>query len=453
MMSPNQEGSRAVDAAVGGGGSQSLDPQVQAKDQAIRKLEAQLAARSQEAWRAKHLLALILSSRSYRWARALAKTYACVRHPRVGITVIRRKIHTPRPVRRFWQLLSQRRHRMAELAGAPSSAQQAQAPSRWRSQALSTPHFPIPTTGTGKRVCIVIQQFFDEHGENMFCGGAERYLIELERLSRDLGYEPEVYQSGASHWVRNYHNLRVIGLDTGGNQTRLNQVFHSEVPPGALTIYLAFSLAAPLWHPRSIGVSHGIYWDDEHALANALDREMHVFTVIEALEHATAVVSVDTSTINWVRGTQVDLAQKLIYIPNFVDTEKFRPSPESKTPRRLVVLYPRRLCRARGFWLFHDVLPELAEQYPQVDFHLVGKADAREEAAVRALIERYSGRVRWYSLPPERMSDAYRVADISIIPTVHSEGTSLSCLEAQASGNAVIATTVGGLTDLVGRQS
>jgi glycosyltransferase involved in cell wall biosynthesis len=52
-------------------------------------------------------------------------------------------------------------------------------------------------------------------------------------------------------------------------------------------------------------------------------------------------------------------------------------------------------------------------------------------------------------LPPEQISEAYRLADISIIPTIQSEGTSLSCLEAQASGNAVIATTVGGLTDLI----
>jgi glycosyltransferase involved in cell wall biosynthesis len=298
-------------------------------------------------------------------------------------------------------------------------------------------------------VCVVIRQFFDEHGENMFCGGAERYLIELERLLRDLGYHPEVYQSGAGHWVRSYNGLRVVGLDTGGNQARLNRVFHTEVPPGALTIYLEFSLAAPYCHPNSIGVSHGIYWDDEHALAGALEREMLAFTVIEALEHASTVVSVDTSTINWVRGTQAGLAQKFIYIPNFVDTQEFRPSPESGSRERLVVLFPRRLNRARGFWLLCDVLPELVWQFPGVDFHLVGKGGPREEAEARSFVRRYSGQVRWYVLPPERMSEAYSAADIAIIPTVWSEGTSLSCLEAQASGNAVIATTVGGLSDLV----
>ena len=41
------------------------------------------------------------------------------------------------------------------------------------------------------------------------------------------------------------------------------------------------------------------------------------------------------------------------------------------------------------------------------------------------------------------------ISHITLIPTVHSEGASLSCLEAMACGNAVIATNAGGLTDII----
>ncbi len=47
------------------------------------------------------------------------------------------------------------------------------------------------------------------------------------------------------------------------------------------------------------------------------------------------------------------------------------------------------------------------------------------------------------------MSNVYKNYDISLIPTLYSEGTSLSCLEAQASGNVVIATNIGGLPNLI----
>ena len=47
------------------------------------------------------------------------------------------------------------------------------------------------------------------------------------------------------------------------------------------------------------------------------------------------------------------------------------------------------------------------------------------------------------------MHEVYESTDISLIPTLYSEGTSLSCLEAMASGNVVIANRIGGLTDLI----
>ena len=49
----------------------------------------------------------------------------------------------------------------------------------------------------------------------------------------------------------------------------------------------------------------------------------------------------------------------------------------------------------------------------------------------------------------DEMVEVYQNTDISVIPTLFSEGTSLSCLEAMACGNAVIATNVGGLPNLI----
>ena len=50
---------------------------------------------------------------------------------------------------------------------------------------------------------------------------------------------------------------------------------------------------------------------------------------------------------------------------------------------------------------------------------------------------------------PDEMNKAYQNADITLIPSLYSEGTSLSCIEAMACGNAVIATRIGGLSDLI----
>jgi glycosyltransferase involved in cell wall biosynthesis len=298
-------------------------------------------------------------------------------------------------------------------------------------------------------VNVLTPLFFDFDGKNMYCGGAERYLIELNRIIRKLGYETAVYQCGSSSWVRWYNDLCVEGLPALGDIELLNREFHRRVPPGALTIYFAFSYAFPDAHPNSLGISHGIWWDHaayqypEHKNKSMRDR------ILKAFSNCRHIVSVDTNTINWVRATDVNQSGKMTYIPNFVDLDAFTPSNNKTDPNNIVILYPRRLYAPRGFSLVAELIPYFCRRYANVEFHFVGKGDAAELEHVGRLVEQYPGRVRHYHLEPEDMHKAYQAADITLIPTVASEGTSLSCIEAMASGNAVIATDVGGLTDLI----
>jgi glycosyltransferase involved in cell wall biosynthesis len=430
----------------------------------LKRLKVQLAEREEERDRLQQQLVRILESRRYRHAERMAKVYRGILGPGYALSLVRQKIRRATPRRILWQVARRGLHRMpAPLRDrirlvyhrylrrshvAPPVVATAENDAG-EFHVIPAPHIKITPQWPDNRLCIVIHQFFNQIGEDMFFGGAERYLIELARLAKDLGFEPEVYQSGNGHWVRHYNDLRVIGLDTGGDKSLTNEVFHAQVPAGALTIYLAFSLASPLYHARSIGISHGIYWDHENHLGTGIARECTFSEILGAMDHVLAMVSVDTSTMNWVRGTRCDLVRKFRYIPNFVDTDEFRPGPRNTDPDRVIVLYPRRLYGARGFWLVEEILPNLLDRFPSAVFRFVGKAEAREEERVRSLVRQYPGTVDWYSLPPERMSEAYQGVDIALIPTVHSEGTSLSCLEAQASGNAVIATNVGGLSDLV----
>ncbi len=303
-------------------------------------------------------------------------------------------------------------------------------------------HTAIPSS---QRVFILTYTFFDFDGKTIYAGGAERYVLELARLLRERGYVPEVVQCGNGYWVRYYDDLRVTGVDVGGDATRLPDVFHGMPHQAALVIYSPFSLAvsAPPGEAE-LGISHGVFWDCADFQANRPAMEaLHT-----ALARLGTVVSVDTNTINWARASTAAYAEKFIYLPNFVDTEAFRPVQRERGDE-MVILYPRRLYRPRGYWLVADALPEILTRYPRAVFHFVGQADSNEEAHVRELMVRYPGRVRWDTLPPEEMPRAYQEADITLIPTLHSEGTSLSCLEALASGNAVIATDVGGLTDLI----
>ena len=305
---------------------------------------------------------------------------------------------------------------------------------------------PQPLQPLGMRpgvVNIVTYLFLDQHGHQTMGGGAERYLIELAAVIRDMGYKPEIYQCGRTRWSREFEGISVHGLDCAGGIHELNRTFHTEVPPGELTIYSSFHAAQPYFHANSLGISHGVFWDQQ-----AFQTAEMLASVRAAMGNCRRIVSVDTNTMNWVRGNYAELGERFVHIPNFVDSDVFRPSA-SRDSERVVVLYPRRLYAPRGFWLVAEVVPSLLEAYPQLEFHFVGQAEAKETSAVRSLQAKFGDRVRWEFIEPGKMPLAYQQADITLVPTLASEGTSLSCLEAMASGNAIITTNVGGLPELV----
>jgi len=297
-------------------------------------------------------------------------------------------------------------------------------------------------------VRVVALTFFDEEGNEVYFGGAERYLLELSGLLASMGYRTELVQRARAPWVRWYRGIRVVGVVPDSDEFNLNSVVRrTRRRRPALTIYLAFYLAGTDCPPGSVGISHGIYWDNPAFQGAPAEFDRHLRRVLDSIEGLERIVSVDTNTINWARANRGSAIDKFTYVPNFVDRSEFHPTPRES--RRIVVLYPRRLSVERGFWLLAEAVPRLVEERDDLDFRFAGHADPRERDAVERLVRRYPDRVTWEAIPPEAMPAEYASADIVVIPTVASEGTSLSCLEAQASGKAVIATRVGGLPDIM----
>ncbi|MEC1744260.1 glycosyltransferase [Schinkia azotoformans] len=312
-------------------------------------------------------------------------------------------------------------------------------------------------------VSAMTATFLDFAGENFYSGGAERYLIDLAELADEIGLRFDIYQYGDFSWVRRYRNINVLSLSDGKITTKplsienvqgFNQNFYRRVKERSrLNIYSAFFEAWPKSASPSIGISHGVAWDNpscQFETDNQFWQTNKRF--ISSAESCDEIVSVDTNTANWFQTVNYQLGKKIKVIPNYVDLNEFKPNKGNESSGgkdRIKILYPRRLYEARGLYLVLDILDDILTQFPQVEFHFVGKGFDQDIKHVVKKQKKWKDRVKWYALPPEEMHKAYQDADISLIPTLYSEGTSLSCLEAMASGSAVIATRIGGLTDLV----
>lgn len=291
-------------------------------------------------------------------------------------------------------------------------------------------------------------------------GGAERYLYELCRFLIDEGHEVEIYQVLNHHVggerissgtiIKHFMGIQVTCFSdvdnwNGSLNSRLNMVFNETASRHDLAIYFATFLCWPHVLPRSISISHGVFWDYPYHIYKECSEEQQREWMKRQLYGFTApnvCVSVDSNVKKVISAISPGDQSKIHIIYNFVDTEQFTPG--TRTWDNIRVLYPRRLTTLRGC---NDFI-KASVDFPQYSYLAVGQA--REESIERiAQMWSEESNIRFISREMHEMPEVYRQADISVVPTIAIEGLSLSLLESMASGLPVITTPVGGLGDAV----
>lgn len=311
---------------------------------------------------------------------------------------------------------------------------------------LKTPLIPNP------KVAILTPQFFQFNGTRCLFGGGERYLIDLAKLLQKLGYVVEVFQpSTVGAWTNYYDGIQINGIGEPGVDhdfyIGLNKQFYQVTKSFDYHLYFNLDTFYPYTFPQSIGISHGIWWDSsERHWWRSSKWYDYMFNGLSGIN---TLVSVDTNTINWIHAAQPALKCKKVYIPNYVDLNRFMPDQESSQKDEVTILFPRRLCSARGFDITMELAFELTNEYPNITFSFVGRAGFEDIEKYMEIVSSKNTQINyaWYDM--DEMFKAYENADIVLIPSLYSEGTSLSLLEAMACGKPVIAGLVGGLTDLI----
>lgn len=149
------------------------------------------------------------------------------------------------------------------------------------------------------------------------------------------------------------------------------------------------------------------------------------------------------------------LPSKLRFIANGVDTEIFRPSAESDylhtivdiAPETPLIGYVGRLSPEKGPEVFIQVAGKVHKKQANCHFVLVGEGPMREN--LESDIDNLSLRncIHFTGLQSD-MPRVYSSLDL-VVSTSYSEGMPLAVMEAMASGIPIVATNVGGVSDIV----
>jgi glycosyltransferase involved in cell wall biosynthesis len=299
------------------------------------------------------------------------------------------------------------------------------------------------------RVAYLTNQLFDWYTQAPRYGGGERYCLMLGTLLKDLGYEVSFYQPSHKEFRLDYHGFPVKSLPLRETYSEFqygvaNQ-FHDISLDYDHVIYNMPEYSSGKMRDDAVTICHGIWFDHSNYSYPISFRTSEWFDhLYRAFSQPRHIISVDTNSISVIRALWPELADKMTYIPNWVDAQQFKPVPEKRSDK-LTVIFPRRSQINRGSRILADILKNIPHE---CRFLWVGEGDAEDTQLIKNLARR-DKRLSYLSVPFEDMPRMYQQSDICVIPTIACEGTSLSCLEGLASGCATIATSVGGLPDLI----
>lgn len=302
------------------------------------------------------------------------------------------------------------------------------------------------------RVIIHTPRYLEFDGSNS-AGGRQRHIRDIAKvITQDWGRKVLIVQKA----LRNFETtcpegFPVLGLKS--NISSLGDPMHGWKTRRLATntdavLYASAEDAWPFFALESKGIQHGIWWDGPFSWHKRYVNQLRNLRFLQSIR---SVLCVDTNYINWLRGlgrTGLDLCKRCVYIPNYADTVRLAPQLREMPARPLRILYARRFELKRGPHLLLDALTILKER--RVSFRarmysVGGEQELSHEIDRRSL----ANEVEVCQETLDGILAAYQDADVAVIPTIWSEGTSLACVEAICAGIPVVTTPVGGLGNLV----
>ena len=282
-------------------------------------------------------------------------------------------------------------------------------------------------------------------------GGAERQLLYMLRALQEAGIEVRVLSlTNGEHYERKIRDCGIevewVG-DSASKFVRLGKILRNlkRRPPDILqsahfytNIYTA--AAGRILSIKNIGAirndlhseiaSNGLYGKwllslPEHLIANS---ELALNRAIES-------------------GIKT---QKVDFVKNAVETNLANSARKPLSNQTVTVIFVGRLVREKRPALFVETASRLCRQFPQADvrFEMVGAGSLRAELELLAKNKDLPKDKLSFRGGQSEMSAFYRRADILMLTSEH-EGTPNVVLEAMAHGLAVIATDVGGVSEVL----
>lgn len=303
---------------------------------------------------------------------------------------------------------------------------------------------------------IVYERYYDFDSNRVVSGGVQTYINNLIPLLCEAGYSCTVFQFGSENdnnkiklencIVKSVPRARVNGsLRTKVVLDCINKDFDKN---NDLLIFADHLLAQDNNATHSLSIQHGIHWDIQKDESRSdirmfLSKARFAYNEHKRMKYVKQVVCVDYNFLNWYRA-QVDVPNSnFVVIPNFTKIAEVNVKPNDKVK----IIFARRFVKHRGTRVFAEAVERLLVEYDNVEITVAGRGP--DEEYLHNKLNKWQDRVLFTQYTAEQSLDIHADKHIALVPTVGSEGTSLSLIEAMSAQCAVVCTDVGGMTNIV----
>ena len=284
-------------------------------------------------------------------------------------------------------------------------------------------------------------------------GGVEKYITDLGRIFTDNGRCVTVYQYSDEDSSRFYNGFTVQSVKGASSPEDIIDYIESTEPDleNDILIFATDFLICRHHFRHSIAIQHGIAWDTAKYMASSSTGNylamfkncLRAVRKYQRFRFCSEIACVDYNFINWYRTQVKGIDINLYGIPNYANVPEV---PAARDNSKISIVFSRRLVEYRGTRLFADSIAEILRKHQNIRITIAGKGP--DEKYMRDKLAPFQN-VEFTSYSPDDSIDFHSMHDIAVVPTVNHEGTSLALLEAMASGCAVIASNVGGMSNIV----
>ena len=321
------------------------------------------------------------------------------------------------------------------------------------------------------KLCIVTHTFLPH------TGGIERVVNEQSKRLLQRNFAPMVVTNRINtpkNYVVDGVNVECYGsLNTGFRlgipysipsitslETFLKAIKYSEIVHAHGHPYLTSLIAAKLakWYDKPFVLTQHNTFIEYDSIFDNVERLNDLAVGKETLKEADKIIAVSNATKDYVLSLGAKPG-KIKVLHNGVDLIRFRPLPGKREEIRrklgisqnsIVVLTVRRLVYKNGIDTLIESANIAVRKNPKITFLVVGKGPDLNNVQIRIRqlgIEnnfKLTGFVRDEDLP-----FYYNAADFFVLPSKSGEGLPLVALEAMACALPVIATNVGGISEIL----